>query len=476
MDKIKQGQQQSLFSIQVDDVIIQRIFAGLQSEVNKLQREVKELREELSTKSSKDDITDINNQIETLKKESNSFAAEMRQEMSTFNIDISAEMRTTKEAAKKEITDAVFSLNNVVRAQNALIEEKIFELTKPTFEFTEMKHAVASVKSSHEVIELEMDKIRKTVASVLEVKSFDDISNLNLTKIIHKATQEDRDNIAHSENRINAVIERLENAETIMQKICRNPDTPLPQWQTVPKYDMKEKPKLPQLFAATTFYEYIEYLMLLAPTLQKIFSGFYKEITSLSNRIWENQKAMMAGIAGGEGEGGKIVMASAYNDEQIKNLINDVDELKLKAVSRSEFAELQDEMSTLKGTDVPKLKLNKLSNDIEVLSAKLASIDNIDEKMESMQKLFDTALTKAVRDVQSAAVSPGITPRGMLGSNFPAKTSVTPRGRQAHTLLYGEIQAPSTAQYPVRHADTRVERKPSIVTKPAVKKPESSLN
>ena len=104
------------------------------------------------------------------------------------------------------------------------------------------------------------------------------------------------------------------------------------------------------------------------------------------------------------------------------------------------------------------------------------SIDNIDEKMESMQKLFDNALSKAVRDVQSAAVSPGITPRGMLGSNLPAKTSVTPRGKQAHTLLYGELQPAQAPQYPTRHADTRLERKPSIVTRPTVKKPESSLN
>ena len=466
MDSLKPGQQ-SLFSIQVDDVVIQRIFAGLQNEIAKLQKEVSELREDVYSKPSRKEVSVLSHMMEEIKKDNDDFAAEIRHQVSSFNTDFSSQLKETKDYAKKEVTDAIFSINNVVRAQNALIEEKIFELTKPTMEFTEMKHSVASVKSSHEMIELEMEKIRKAVAKVLEVKSFDDINDLNLTKVIQNATQADRDNIAQAETKMESLSQRIETAESVMMKICRNPNTPLPQWQTVPKYELKEKPKLPQLTAGTTFYEYIEYLMLLAPSIQKVLTGFYKEITALSNRIWESQ-------ANGNETGGGTT--SSFTDDQIRSLMEDVDELKLKAISRSELTELKDEVASIKGTDIPKLKLNKLTNDLELLSAKLASIDGIDEKIESMQKTFDTALSKAIRDVQSAAVSPGITPRALIGgNNLPAKTSVTPRGNQAHKIIYGELP-PTSAQYPTRHADTRLERKPSIVTRPTLKKPESSLN
>lgn len=447
MEDIKPGSK-SLFSIQIDDIVIQNIFQQLKDEIATLRKEVQLLRDDVVTKPSRKEILGLSQSMDKLQVTNGDFAESITNQLKKFTDEFNAKIKETQEYSKKESIDAVFSINSVVRAQNTLIEEKIYELTKPTFEFEEMRRAVSSVKDSHESLKKELAKIRDGVSKVMEIEDFDHLEDMNLTKYIINATDADRENIAKSAQRIDTLTSRIETTESLMIKITRTPNAQLPQWKKVEKYDIKEKPKLPELVAATTFVEYLDYLMTLAPSLQKILSSFYKEITKMSNKLWESKPG--------------IQLDKDIDVERINKLITDVEELKLKAISRAEVSEMKDQLAEMRVSEIPKLKLNKITNQLELLQTKVDSLNGIDEIVGSLQQNFDTALASAIREVQSAAISPNISPR-MISRDLPAKTSVTPRATQIHKLIYGDLP-----QQKAQRPETRNERKPSLVRKPAI--------
>ena len=57
----------------------------------------------------------------------------------------------TDEASKKvkeQKYETTLSINSVIHAQNVLIEKKVFEMTKSTFEFNEMKNSVQAFNNT----------------------------------------------------------------------------------------------------------------------------------------------------------------------------------------------------------------------------------------------------------------------------------------------------------------------------------------
>ncbi|EAY08584.1 hypothetical protein TVAG_191070 [Trichomonas vaginalis G3] len=457
MDEFKDSPRKSLFSIQIDDVVIQRVFQKLQDEVTALEFQVKQLKDDVATKPSRQEISVISKTVDILKEDNTSFKESISKELHSFKMDFTSQFSANKESTKKELTDAIFSINSVVRAQNALIEEKVFELTKPTFEFNEMRAAVSDVKTSHAQVMNELKRLQLSFAHVMEVNSFEEFEGWSLTKAIHLATEGDRSDIKMIQAQINTLSNRIENAEAVARKICRNPNDPLPQWIKSPKYDLKAKPQIPRISTATSFIDYFEYLMQFAPAVQKVLNGFYHQFTILSNQVWENN---------GEREIPKD------NDTRLKEMEDVIEELKLKAISKAELSQIKDEIAELKGIEIPRLKLNKISSRLDELSDKVATIDTFDEKIDSMQKNFESIIHSAMREVQSAIVSPGVSPR------FPrdftaAKTSVTPHANQAHKVMYGEFQNQRTPSRP--QTEMKSERSPGSNRKPSLR-PLDDLN
>lgn len=440
MEDLKDSPRKSLFSIQIDDVVIQRVFQKLQDEVTALKFEVKQLKDDMVTRPSRQEISAISKSLDILKEDNSTFKENISQELHSFQLQFTGQFKENKEATKRELADAIFSINSVVRAQNTLIEEKVYELTKPTFEFNEMRAAVADVKASHNVVMNEMKRLQTAVAHVMEVNTFEEFEGWSLTKAIQLATEGDRSDIKMIQAQLNTLNSRIENSENVARKICRNPNDPLPQWFKTPKYEMKAKPKIPRLTTPTSFIDYFDFLMQFAPAVQKVLNGFYHQITTLSNQLWENH---------GESD------APRDNDTRIKEMEDVIEELKLKAISKAELAQIKDEIAELKGIEIPRLKLNKLSSKIDELSDKVATIDSFDEKIDSIQQHFDSVIQSAMREIQSAVVTPGTSPRF---SAMAAKTSVTPRANQAHRIMYGDYQ--SSRQQTRPQTEMKIERSP----------------
>ena len=66
----KKGERKSLFSIQVDDLIIQRIFKTLEDEICKIRVEITDIQAKLSEKAEKNDLIELKTDIREFKEKS----------------------------------------------------------------------------------------------------------------------------------------------------------------------------------------------------------------------------------------------------------------------------------------------------------------------------------------------------------------------------------------------------------------------
>lgn len=415
-----------LFSISVNDVIIQKIFKRLEEEVTGLKTKVNELNEIVMNAPKHNDIAELQASVRELKERSDEFTLQSKGDIGNFRLEYDDKIKAVKDSLTEQVNEAVFSVNNVVRAQNALIEEKVFELSKPTFEFQEMRNSVANISNSHQLLKKDIELTMKIVAGIFDEEKIHPSKRYDVRQVIHEATQEERDRLSEFDTRLDDTNSRIDAHDDILAKIACDPQNSLPVWQRVPEYSFEKKPKLPKLLSASTYIDYFEYLMKLGPTIQQIMKAFYKKIMILSSEIYDKK----------DDERSEEAKELKIDEDLVKQLYENVNELKIKSVSRAEVNDISRRVQDLENLGASTQKLAQIESTVADIQQKMVCRDELQERIDNLQNTMESKIqTVSLPEPKSSTgSSQPQTPKLSLG--LPAKTAVTPRGQQAYRAMY----------------------------------------
>lgn len=280
------GEHKPLFSIQVDDIIIQHIFKSLEDQIRTLKFDVENLQVQMKDKSDKNEVVELKNAVNYVKEKTFTFTDKVDTTIESFQKHLNSAIKEAKDFVQDQVSDGIMSVNNVVRAQNALIEEKVFQLSKPAVEVT---HAIADVDR----IKQENKDIRDKFAGINQIISAfvgEDFNSQNLKtlpQIIIETIQPEIDSIQNLEIKSTKLDNRLKTCEQSIYKMVGSTDILLPISTKAPKHSFHEKPKLPKLTEVNSYTDYFEYIAKFVPILQRILSSFYHQVVSISNTVYD---------------------------------------------------------------------------------------------------------------------------------------------------------------------------------------------
>lgn len=438
MSKDAQPARKSLFSLSVDDIIIQRIFKTMEEEIKRLSLEIQEIKLDMPNYAPKKDFDDLSESF-------SNYCIKTDKSIITVNDKLDESIQDTKKQYEKmqkfvegQIADAVFSVNNVTRAQNALIEEKIFQLSKPSIEYEQLQRDVDKIKNRYLDLQDETKKINTFFSSFLV--NGENGKPLTFDQFFDQHLQEVHNKISNLETLQLQNESKFEQADYIFNKLIGNVDEiHFPTYKKVDKYEFYNKPKLPVLDDPNTILDYLQYLMVFAPTVQKVISCFYHQICSVSNSIFDREE--------------KEVSLESLKEkiELLDQLETDVHDLKQNNIDPSKLQLFTEMVEELKQEKSVSEQLEDIHQQLYQIQNEYVQKEDLDKVIDGIGQNIDTNIANAITDLKESYpfFSPDFS--GFDSSSLkvdenshPAIAAVTPRGTASHKMMYK--QTPSTTR------------------------------
>jgi len=411
-------EKKSLFSIRVDDVVIQQIFKKFEDEIRDLRQQVKYMSSKIDRYPSFDEMDRLKSDVEFLKKENCELKEVISGKISTLEKEMINNGTRIESMIGNSINDAIISVNNVVRAQNAIIEQKVLELTKPSLEFTEMKNKVMDVMTSHQSIREEINFLSGFMCFFVGYDFKQGVKKINISDSVQKIIEPERLRLFNCETNIDSLKSKAISAESLLSRVFASDNDPMPQLNSNVEFSFTEKPKLPRI-KFNKIVDFGRYLVELVPVLQGILSAFYHQIMSLSNSTNDRSEFLT--------NTPNSISSSTLNEIQAS-----FEKIKNNSVSRDEFHELENKFYTLREQYIPTIRLQKIHSDLESIYDQFVEkpmfISAIEELKNDFQRSIDSKNTDLVSK-RSITVN---------SNRSPIKTSITPRGNTAHSVIYGD--------------------------------------
>lgn len=438
----KNETRKSLFSLQVDDLIIQRIFKSLEEEIKNLKCEIRDIKDELPNLAKQ---TEVNALVESFSqfqiKTDKSFIA-VNDRIDKTEDEFKKEMERVKKLVDDQITETIFSVNNVARAQNALIEEKVFQLSKPTVEYENLQREVQKLKDKNKQIIEETDKITKFFASFMGKDESGE--QMTLDKYVDRAIQDIRDQVTNIEVTQLSFEAKAQRKDILFKRLVGTEDFEFPNYQKAEKYLIATKPKLPVCKDPTNIIDYLDFLMKFAPAVQKAMSLFYNQICALSNKFYDREEKEL----------------SFENLQQRIALLNqmeiDIAYLKDHSMTQEQYDLIK---SALEENGQNNGKSNAKNEDLQAIILQLMEIEQnyvpkqeLEKTVSEFNKNLDQAVTNAIIelkdaiDIETSAREPlsAMDSYRSRTDDNPAIAAVTPRGTASYKMIYK--QSPSTTR------------------------------
>ena len=271
---------EKLLKININDNYITSIIKRFEFEIQELKNEIINLKEEILILPSKEEVKELKETINNLKKKNEYFKNEF--------LNINLNLKNQSEIISNQLNETIFSVNTVVRAQNVLIEEKIFNVTKPNFEFTEIKNRISEIIGYQTNFKENLNQISIFLFNFLGITNFNN-NNLDfqLNNLIKKNFENEKIKINKIEIEILKIKEQINLNKNIIEQFLPNINEPLPIFENILPYSMNEKPKFPKLNLPNLIFNYIKYFMKFIPLIENILITYYHQLISLSNISWE---------------------------------------------------------------------------------------------------------------------------------------------------------------------------------------------
>lgn len=400
----QKGARKSLFSIQVDDLIIQRIFKTLEDEICKMRVEITEIHADVSEKSNKNDLIALKSDVREFRENFDLFKDKIESDLLNYESDLKMTVNEMKTFVRDQIAEATFSINNVVRAQNALIEEKIFQLSQPNEDVNHVLVDVERLKQSSSNLSSKLRTIENFFSTFLN--NTDD-SEKTLPQLISYYFEPEREKIRNIEQHQKRSDNRIQECEENIHNIIGSDEIVFPPYGKAEKHPFHIKPKFPPFPTPNSYTDYFKYMMTVFPLLQKILSSFYHQIVGLSNTVYDQTERhatqedlerslqeltdMIADVRELKENNSRIDSLSTKvediisNQPKISDMLNEFRQFKEATMSRNEINE---EIKKSVSGIVQEIQLLKMGNSFKSESRRIPNPST------PLQKRFSTSSLK----------------------------------------------------------------------------------
>ena len=267
-----------LFSLQVDDVLIQEIFQKFAEQLKEQTDEIAYLKSELNNRPKMEDFVNLSEAVVSLQKQAHQSSEVLKSTVNDFQSSIEQRSQSLHQILQTKINDMLFSVNAAIRGELETLEKTPVNTKQAIDDVHEMKLQVA--KMSQKLDDLKETVIQMTVAYDGEMK-FETLKRKTVPTCIENAAKRDRAKIQKNTDDITELSNKLDSFIETFNRILPYHDSNFPQFNNKLNYNRKEMPSYPPIpTSVLSFDDFASYVCDTVPMLENVTRELYSYISN----------------------------------------------------------------------------------------------------------------------------------------------------------------------------------------------------
>ena len=271
-----------LFSLQVDDVLIQELFKNFAAQIKNQQEEIDFLKTELKNRPKMEDFVNLSEAVISLQKQANDSSIELRTTVHDFHSSIEQRSQTFNQLLQTKVNDMLFSVNAAIRGELEALEKTPVNTKQAIDDVHNMKLQVSKM-------EQKLDDLKETVIQMAAAYDgnmrFDTLSRKTVPSCVGNAASKDRARIDENANNIKEIGEKVDKFIDTFNRILPYQDTQFPQFNNKTVYNRKDVPSYPPLPNVSSFDDFSAYVCNVIPLMQNVSRELYNYITQVDAKV-----------------------------------------------------------------------------------------------------------------------------------------------------------------------------------------------
>ena len=272
-----------LFSLQINEELVQKIFLKLNEQIKEQNKEISILKEELSLRPSLLEFNDLKNTISQMKEQIKIMNLNHITQYETINESLTEKSSTINTLVQQKVNDMLFSVSAAIREQAEIkIEEPKQNKNNDEKIINELKLHIS--KLSYRIDELKENFNQLSFAFDDSTENNNTINHKNTSISIRAQISNDRLKITENSKKIQTISERLEMyIETFIKLFPTN--LQFPQFDNNFFYNKKEIPKFPTIPYLNNIQDFLLYITSTYPRIQSILREYFNMFSNIENNI-----------------------------------------------------------------------------------------------------------------------------------------------------------------------------------------------
>ena len=271
-----------LFSLQVDDVLIQELFKNFAAQIKSQQEEISFLKSELNNRPKMEDFVNLSEAVISLQKQANDSSQELRTTVHDFHSSIEQRSQTFNQILQTKVNDMLFSVNAAIRGELEALEKTPVN-TKQAID------DVHNIKLKVSKMEQKLDDLKETVIQMAAAYDgnmrFDSLNRKTVPSCVGNAAARDRTKIEENTAQIAEIGKKVDDFIETFNRILTYQDSQFPQFNNKNNYNRKDTPSYPPLPNVTSFNDFSSYVCDVVPILQNVSRELYSYISQVEAKV-----------------------------------------------------------------------------------------------------------------------------------------------------------------------------------------------
>jgi hypothetical protein len=324
-----------LFSIQVDDVLIQEIFRQLSDQLSEQRREIERLRAELDRRPTAAEFAELSGIVQLMQNQYSASSSKFSKSVERFYSSLEESTRGINELVESKTSEMLFAVNAAIRGQMELLE-KSPQMTQDAIDSLHQLKLL-NAKLSQKVSDIS-DAVSNIAASFGGSTRVDGLTTESACSFIREAVDRDRKSVADMRNQLGKFSAVFNDFKEQFEVILPFQRLGYPQWTTNVCYNRSKVPTFPTFPHEASIYAYFSYISGTMPYVQAVLREFHSYLLQLDATV--SQKA----------DRGEFEMVTAKTKRMVNGLVSDVEDYREKRntfVLHQDFEELASDILAL---------------------------------------------------------------------------------------------------------------------------------
>lgn len=324
-----------LFSLEVDDVLIQHLFQKFSEQLKQQSEEIAYLKAELNNRPKMEDFLNLSQAVVTLQKQCNDSSDVLSETVKKFKSSLESRQETINDYVNSKLNEMLFSVNAAIRSELEALDKTPASTQQAIDEVHEMKLKVAKMSQKLDDVK---DTVIQMAAAYDGTMKIDRLKRKTVPSCVRVAATRDRNQIQQNADDIDKMKKQFEEFTTTFNRILPYADRDFPQFAKGCTYSRNEIPKFPEYPYVYSFNDFASYTAKVIPLTESILRELHSYIKQLDATLRAKLDQREYNV--NQNELQKTLRALIDETTDYKNRKDDI-------VSKENFDELADQLYSI---------------------------------------------------------------------------------------------------------------------------------